>query len=178
MDSTDNGLQEWLLKEDNESITDDVEDMPQMFGGEVGADVSADTRATVEKMTAVWLQMGLNTTEMVDRMKEMREIHATANRNALKTESSTLQRLIEYNERKLQEINGILVDLTLPSFTAPTFVSLKQTGRILVYKHNELEALKRERLNQLTQLKSKRDRLLKMMAAKAKEFNTATNIPS
>jgi hypothetical protein len=30
MDSTDNGLQEWLLKEDNESITDDVEDMPQM----------------------------------------------------------------------------------------------------------------------------------------------------
>ncbi|XP_054168403.1 protein regulator of cytokinesis 1-like [Oppia nitens] len=177
MNTTDAGLHEWLLKDNNESVADD-DDLPQVFAKEAAKDIAEDTQQTVEKIATIWLQMGLTTSDMVDRIKQLKDLHFTANKNSLQIENSSLQRLIQYNDNKLKQINQILDDLTLPSFPAPTDRSLKQIGRILVYKYNELEALKKERLNQLTELKSKRDKLLATMNQKAKEFRTATNIPS
>ncbi|CAG2111983.1 unnamed protein product [Medioppia subpectinata] len=176
MNWTVTGLQEWFLKEDNESVVKN-EDFPQMSGKDVAAETDADSREAFQDLISVWVQMGLSTHDMMNRMKEIKQIHSTANRNALKTDTSRLERLIQYTDTKLSKIDAILADLTLPSFRAPTHVSREELGRILVYKFSELEALKKERLNQLTELKSKRDKLLKKMNMKAKELRTATNIP-
>ena len=141
-------------------------------------DVEVDTQTTVESIASLWLQMGLSSNEMVERIKQIKELHMTVNRNSLKTEQLSLNKLIEYNEKKLQEINVMQSDLTLPPFVTPNDRSLKQIGRILVYKYNELLVLKKERLKQYNELHSKKDKLLKNMNMKSKDMRTATNIPS
>ena len=93
-------------------------------------------------------------------------------------DKTSLEKLKKFIETKLILINQILDDLTLPHFVAPNDRPLKQVGRILVFKHKELESLKKERLKQMSELLAKRDKLLNSMNMKAKTWKTATNIPN
>ncbi len=148
------------------------------FAKEFAQHLEIETRNTMESIAKIWLQIGLSRARRHQRVEEIRSLFNTVLTNSLQTEEKSLKELIEYKETKAKEINAMLTDLTLPLFTPSPNLSLIQVSKLLHIKYNELIIVKNERLAQMKELESKREKLCVALNFKAKPFKKATNIPS
>lgn len=134
------------------------------------------------ELCMIWVEIGIPKSKRVDRLDEVRvlveEQTAEVFNTIKETESKTLKDLKDYRISKLKEINKILNDLKLPPFELPSNVNLFNMAKILHYKFEDLNKLKKERVNRWTELKTQKSQLCTLLGCTNKSFNLDTGIPS
>lgn len=134
------------------------------------------------ELCMIWVEIGIPKNKRINRLDEVRNLVEEQTLdvfNTIKeTESKTLNDLKDYRVSKLKEINKILNDLKLPPYELPPNINLFNTAKILHYKFDELNKLKKERINKWTELKSEKSSLCQKLGCVNRSFNLDTGIPS
>ena len=134
------------------------------------------------ELCMIWMEIGIPKSKRVNRLDEVKSLveeHTGDVFNTIKeTERKTLNDLKDYRVSKLKEINKILNDLKLPPFELPSNLNLFNTAKILHYKFEDLNKLKKERINKWSELKSQKSQLCAQLGSANKPFNLDTGIPS
>lgn len=134
------------------------------------------------ELCMIWVEIGIPKSKRINRLDEVKSLveeQTVDVFNSIKqTENKTLTDLKDYRVSKLKEINKILNDLKLPPFELPPNINLFNTAKILHYKFDDLNKLKKERVTKWTELKTQKSQLCLQLGCVNKSFNLDTGIPS
>lgn len=125
-----------------------------------------------------WNRMGIGVTKRQEVSEDIMQLLTNVFEDISDRHRKHIVELEEYRDEKLKSINGILQDLTLPSYEPSADMPLVPLAKLLHVKFDELRVVKDERLNQLTDLKSKRAKLCLALGIQPKPFSMKTAIPS
>jgi len=167
---------DWL--EDDIESTMDEPDFVENVADAVAKHVSEEAYDKLKMVAQMWMQMGIGKTRREQRIAEVFELLTTVIGNIYEGEKKHLEEVIEYRDKKLKEINEFLSDLSLNPYVIPDDVSLMQLAKLMHIKYEELKAIRDERMNMMTELKSTRAKLCLALGIQPKSFTMATNIPS
>jgi len=134
------------------------------------------------ELCMIWVEIGIPKSKRINRLDEVKSLVEEQTLevfNTIKeTERKTLNDLKNYRVSKLKEINKIQNDLKIPPYELPSNINLFNTAKILHYKFEDLNKLKKERITKWTDLKTQKSQLATQLGCPNKSFNLDTGIPS
>lgn len=133
---------------------------------------------SLQRVVKMWAELGLPPAALNDRTAEIIGLVSEMWDHVVSQEEESLAKAIKYKDERYAQINEMLSALHLPPYVMPTDYSLFATGKLLLAKFDELKKVKDERMDKLSSLLEKRDRLCDSIGEKPEFLKLMTTIPA
>ncbi|KAF7490135.1 Protein regulator of cytokinesis 1 [Sarcoptes scabiei] len=167
---------DWINCEEDQSM--DLS-FPATFAEIFSAELTECFKNSFSEIAEIWRLIGFPAIKRDEKIEEIREIIINEIEKTVNKEKKFLEECRSYSIYKLNEINKVLADLTMPLFVIPeSCQTLISQNKILQEKYREVIEIKNDRMDKLERIESKLRKICQMLGSNYEPTTFATNIPN